>query len=171
MRTSLLSDAFAHHVWATERLIDACAVLSPEQLATPAPGTYGSIIGTLRHLVGADGWYLSFYDDARAARIDEEGDASLPELRAAMTANGPIWLELLAGELDPDADVVEIGDTGWEFHAPTGIRLAQVLHHGTDHRSQMCTVFTSLDVIPPDIDVWDYADATGRSRSVPEPAP
>jgi uncharacterized damage-inducible protein DinB len=171
MRTSLLSDAFAHHVWATERLIDACAVLSPEQLATPAPGTYGSIIGTLRHLVGADGWYLSFYDDARAARIDEEGDAGLPELRAAMTANGPIWLELLAGELDPDADVVEIGDTGWEFHAPTGIRLAQVLHHGTDHRSQMCTVFTSLGVTPPDIDVWDYADATGRSRSVPEPAP
>jgi hypothetical protein len=88
-----------------------------------------------------------------------------------MTANGPIWLELLAGELDPDADVVEIGDTGWEFHAPTGIRLAQVLQHGTDHRSQMCTVLTSLGVTPPDIDVWDYADATGRSRSVPEPAP
>jgi uncharacterized damage-inducible protein DinB len=171
MGTSLLTDAFAHHVWATERLIDACAALTPKQLATPAPGTYGSIIGTLRHLVGADGWYLSFYDDARAARIDEEGDASLPELRAAMTANGPIWLELLAGELDPDADVVEIGDTGWEFHAPTGIRLAQVLQHGTDHRSQMCTVLTSLGVIPPDIDVWDYADATGRSRSVPEPAP
>jgi uncharacterized damage-inducible protein DinB len=170
MRASLLTDAFAHHLWATERLIDACAALTPEQLATPAHGTYGSIIGTLRHLVSADGWYLSFYD-RRAARIDEEDDASLADLRSAMTTNGPIWLELLAGELDPDADVVEIGDTGWEFHAPTGIRLAQVVHHGTDHRSQVCTALTSLGITPPDIGVWDYADATGRSRSVPEPAP
>jgi uncharacterized damage-inducible protein DinB len=54
MPTSLLIDAFAHHNWATQRVIDACAALTPEQLATPAPGTYGSIIDTLRHLVGAD---------------------------------------------------------------------------------------------------------------------
>ncbi len=104
---------FAHHIWATERLIEACGVLTTEQLAKPVPCTYGSIIDTLRHLVGADGWYLSFYDGERAGRIDEEGDAGLPELRAAMTANGPFWLELVGGELDPDADVVEIGDTGW----------------------------------------------------------
>lgn len=168
--TSLLTDAFGHHIWATERLIDACAALTPEQLSTPAPGTYGPIISTLRHLVGADGWYLSFYDDERAARIDEEGDAGLAELHAAMTSNGPLWLELVAGELDPDSDVAEVGDTGWEFHAPTGIRLAQVVHHGTDHRSQVCTALTSLGVTPPDIDLWDFAEATGRSRSVPEPA-
>ena len=169
MTTSLLTDAFAHHIWATERLIDACATLTPEQLTKPAHGTYGSIIDTLRHLVSADGWYLSFYEGERAARIDEEDGAGLAELRAAMTANGPIWLELVGGELDPDADVVEIGDTGWEFHAPTGIRLAQVVHHGTDHRSQICTALTSLGVTPPAIDAWDFAEATGRSRSVPEP--
>jgi hypothetical protein len=29
MTTSLLSDAFAHHIWATERLIDECAPPSP----------------------------------------------------------------------------------------------------------------------------------------------
>ena len=171
MTTSLLTDAFAHHIWATERLIDACATLTPEQLTTPEPGTYGSILGTLRHLVGADSWYLSFYDDQGVATIDEEGDADLVELRTAMTANGAFWLELVGGELDPDADVVEIGDTGWEFHAPTGIRLAQVVHHGTDHRSQICTALTSLGVTPPAIDAWDFAEATGRSRSVPEPEP
>lgn len=43
-------------------------------------------------------------------------------------------MELLAGELDADADVVEHGD-GWDFHSPLGFRLAQVVHHGTDHRS------------------------------------
>jgi uncharacterized damage-inducible protein DinB len=41
MTTSVLSDAFAHHVWATERLIDACAALTPEQLTTPVPDHRG----------------------------------------------------------------------------------------------------------------------------------
>jgi uncharacterized damage-inducible protein DinB len=45
---SLLDDAFAHHAWATTRLIDACLRLTPEQLATGVPGTYGSILETLR---------------------------------------------------------------------------------------------------------------------------
>jgi hypothetical protein len=38
-----LDDAFRHNAWATVRLIDACAALTSEQLATDVPGTYGSI--------------------------------------------------------------------------------------------------------------------------------
>ena len=51
-----MDDAFAHHVWATLRLVDACLALSAEQLGTTVPGTYGSILETQRHLVGADSW-------------------------------------------------------------------------------------------------------------------
>ena len=47
-------------------------------------------------------------------------------------------------------------------HAPVGIRLAQALHHGTDHRSQICTALTTLGVEPPGIDVWDYGVEAGR---------
>ena len=52
MTSSVLDDAFAHHTWATGRLIEACQALSPEQLDSTVPGTYGSIIATMRHLVG-----------------------------------------------------------------------------------------------------------------------
>lgn len=55
MSGSLLTDAFAPHVWATLRLIDTCLALSPEQLETGVPGTSGSILDTMRHLVG-DAW-------------------------------------------------------------------------------------------------------------------
>ncbi len=169
MTTSLLGDAFAHHIWATERLIDECAALTPAQLKTPAPGTYGSIIDTLRHLVASDCWYLSFFPGEHTA-VDEEAEVSLAELRSATTSNGTAWLELLAGDLDADADVVEL-DNGWEIHSPVGVRLAQVIHHGTDHRSQVCTALTSLGVTPPEVDVWAFARATGRERAVPAPAP
>jgi uncharacterized damage-inducible protein DinB len=73
-------------------------------------------------------------------------------------------MELLAGDLDPDADMVEHGD-GWDFHAPLGIRINQVIHHGTDHRSQICTALTSLGIEPPGIDLWDFGEATGRTKS------
>jgi uncharacterized damage-inducible protein DinB len=52
-----------------------------------------------------------------------------------------------------------------------GIRLAQVVHHGTDHRSQVCTALSSLGLTPPGIDVWDYGEATGRTRDVAAPVP
>ena len=67
MARSLLSDAFGHHVWATLRLLDACAELSQKELSTPAPGTYGSIIDTFRHLVGADAGYLFSLTEGRVA--------------------------------------------------------------------------------------------------------
>ncbi len=139
--TSLLDDAFAHHIWATERLIDACATLTREQLLTPVPGTYGPIMATLTHLVASDGWYLSFFRE-QPAPIDEESSVTLVDLRAAIAANGAVWRDILAGDPEPDADLVERGD-GWEFHQPAGLRLAQAIHHGTDHRSQVCTALTS----------------------------
>ena len=54
MGASLLADAFDHHVWATGRLMEACLWLSPGQLERAVPGTYGSILDTMRHLVGVD---------------------------------------------------------------------------------------------------------------------
>ena len=162
MTASLLDDAIAHHIWATGQLIDACKDLTPEQLTTPVPGTYGSIIDTFRHLVSTDCWYLTFFGD-EPQLIEEGAEADLDELRSAITSNGKAWMELLARGLDGEADNVEHGD-GWKFHSPVGLRLAQVIQHGTDHRSQICTALTSFGVEPPGIDLWAYGEATGRTR-------
>jgi uncharacterized damage-inducible protein DinB len=166
MSGSVLGDAFAHHVWATLRLIDTCFALSPEQLATGVPGTYGSILETQRHLVGSDAWYLFRLSGDRAHLIDED-HMSLPELRAAMEGHGATWSRLLGENLDPDAIVVGRNDDGSETHARVGIRIAQVLHHGTDHRSQICTALTTLGVDPPGIDLWSFGEETGRVVEVP----
>jgi uncharacterized damage-inducible protein DinB len=169
MPRSLFDDAFAHNVWATARLIDACAPLTAGQLATAVPGTYGSIIETLRHLVESDSWYLSFFRDSGIERVDEDADVGLDRLRAAITANGALWDAVLAEGQDPDRRIEEVDD-GWRIRSAVGVRLAQVVHHGTDHRSQVCTALTTLGIEPPEIDVWAYAQATGRLRQVPPPA-
>jgi uncharacterized damage-inducible protein DinB len=150
-------------------LIDTCLGLSPEQLETAAPGTYGSILDTMRHLVGADSWYLFDITGDPARRIEED-QMDLPELRAAMEADGTAWLELLAKDPDPEAVLKEVDENdGYERDAPVGVRLAQALHHGTDHRSQICTALTTLGVQPPAIDVWDFGLQHGRVVDFPPP--
>jgi uncharacterized damage-inducible protein DinB len=168
MGTSLPSDAFGHHVWATLRLIDACRSLDPEQLASSVPGTYGSILDTMRHLVGADASYLFVMSGGRSPEIEED-QMDLEGLRGVMERAGPAWTSLLAQDLDPDAVLVRHRDDGSESHAPLGIRLAQALHHGTDHRSQICTALTVLGAQPPEIDAWDYAWQDGRLAETPAP--
>jgi uncharacterized damage-inducible protein DinB len=166
MSGSLLDEAFAHHVWATLLLIDTCLTLTPDQLDTPVPGTYGSILGTMRHLVGGDTYYLSHLTGDPTREIESER-LDLRELRAAMEADERTWMELLATDLDPDAVVKDVDEAGYERDASMGIRLAQALQHGTDHRSQICTALTTLGVEPPGIDVWEFGAQTGRVVDIP----
>ncbi|HUP15297.1 MAG TPA: DinB family protein [Acidimicrobiia bacterium] len=169
MPRSVIDDAFGHHVWAAVRLIDACLSLSPDQLETVVPGTYGSILDTQRHVVGSDSWYLFTLNGDRSFLIDED-HADLSELRSAMERNGPGWSRLLAQGLDPEAVLVEKDDDdGYQKHAPIGIRLAQAIHHGTDHRSQICTALTNLGLQPPAIDAWDFGLDDGRVAEVSPP--
>jgi uncharacterized damage-inducible protein DinB len=70
---SSLADAFEHHVWATQRLIDTCLGFSPEQLETAVPGTYGSILETMRHLVDGDSTYLVWLTGDRAQAVEADG--------------------------------------------------------------------------------------------------
>jgi uncharacterized damage-inducible protein DinB len=163
--TPILADAFSHHVWATIRVLDACAALDDAQLETSVPGTYGSIIDTLRHMVGGDVFYLDVLRGGDPEPFDE-GTSDIPTLRAAMVSHEPAWQRIVAGELDPASPVVEYEESGYETHAPLGIRLAQALYHGTDHRSQVCTALTALGIEPPAIEVWDLAREDGRMFTI-----
>ena len=166
MSASVLQDAFGHHVWATLKLMDVCLELSPEQLETSVPGIYGSILDTMRHIVGADVSYLFAMTAGKVPSIDEDA-MGLSELRVVMQGHRAAWMALLEQDIDPAAMIVRRRDDGSETHAPMGIRLAQALHHGTDHRSQICTALTTKGVEPPDIDVWDYAWHDDRLVEVP----
>jgi len=164
--TSSLGDAFAHHGWATLRVLDVCGELSDEQLATSVPGTYGSILDTLRHTVGADVSYLVVLSGGQRASIDEDV-MDIPQLRREMEIDADAWANVVAGDLDPEEILERHRPDGSKTFAPRGIRLAQALHHGTDHRSQICTALTALGIEPPAIDVWDFADTQGRLREEP----
>jgi uncharacterized damage-inducible protein DinB len=162
MSSSLLETAFAHHIWATLRVIDACLGLSAGELETNVPGTRGPMLDTLRHVVAGDAEDLFILTGDRAYLVDAER-MSLAEARAVMERNGTGWAEFISRSLDPHEVVREVDETdGFERWAPVGFRLAAALDHGTDHRSQICTALTTLGVEPPKIDVYDFGLDTRR---------
>ena len=92
----------------------------------------------------------------------------LTELRATMEGHGAAWSSVLAEGPDPDAVLVRHRDDGSETAAPASIRLAQALHHGTDHRGQICTALTTLGVAPPLI---ECGTTVRRPAASPKPNP
>ena len=162
MSTSMLDDAFAHHAWATIRLIDACEGLPSEHLRHAVPGTRGPIIDTLAHIVDGDTWDLDVLEE-RSLLDAEEAGLDLGALRGAMQRNAARWSSILSRSRDPDAMVTEVDPTdGFRRVAPVGMRLAGALQHGGDHRSQICTALTTLGIRPPTIDVMAFGVEVGR---------
>ncbi len=164
MADSVVQTAFAHHMWATLAVIETCSTLDEERLTASVEGIFGSIGDTLEHLVSADCAYLELFapDEVRGL-----GDSSLEDMRAVTEHNSGVWNRVLAEDLDASRTMIRYREDGSQSCAPLGVRLAQVLHHGSDHRSQICTVLTSIGVEPPPIDVWDYAETRGWLEETP----
>lgn len=167
-----------HNVWATRRLLDVCRTLSPEQLDAPGVASYGTIIETLRHLVMSDAGYLSALGGTQSAwladyqrALDEapepwhDGpmeDGDLDELVRRVDETDQRW-ETFLGGAEFDAEEVGVLDSG-TYECPAGIVMAQVFHHGSLHREQVCAMLTAAGVEPPDLQPWEFADTTGLSR-------
>lgn len=155
-----LREMFRHHAWATLTLIDNCMKLAPESLQEAVPGTYGPILSTLVHLVGAEQRYLQGLTGEPAEAPLREGDLpALEDLRQRFEAHSRRW-EALLDRVD-ELDVTMPARGSWpETHHAQNLLLSQAIHHGNDHRTHICTALSVLGLKPPDIDVWSYWAAT-----------
>lgn len=160
-----LIDPLRHNAWATQELLAFCERLTPEQLEATSPGTYGNILSTLQHIVGADGRYVFRLTGAEPgwARRPEE-TADLAELARMSKDLGAAWDELASGAFDPERTIASEfqGGGGGSFEVKAGILVAQALNHGNEHRGQIYTILTTIGVEPPHLDGWAYGIATGR---------
>ena len=155
-RMDPLRTMFRHHVWATQKLIDYCKSLPSEQLTDSAPGTRGTIMDTLVHLVAADQRYLAAMDGLAASpRIHETESATLDELRVAVDAQAARWETLV--DRAPDLDVTLPARGDWpETKRAEDLLFLQAIHHGNDHRTHICTVLGANGLEVPDVSGWAY---------------
>ena len=156
--SDVLRACFHHHIWATLALIDALESLPADRLEAQIPGTYGSMHKTVAHLAAADGRYLlRLTGEQLPPYTDVEEPPTLDRLRAGMRDHADRWTAFLdrldAGTLD----VTLAGRPDYpETPHAEGLFLLQALHHGNDHRTQICTVLSANGFESPDLDVWSY---------------
>lgn len=150
-----LRTMFRHHAWATLRLLDHCRTLSADDLQESVPGTYGSIIATLIHLVAADQRYLRRMDGAESQLVVHESQpATLADLSAAVQAQAVRW-EALVDRAD-DLNVTLSRHEEPDIPKAEDLLFLQAIHHGNDHRTQVCVVLGAKGLDAPDLDGWHY---------------
>ncbi len=157
-----LEHVLRHNAWANRALLEHCAGLGPDALELEAPGTYGTLYGTLQHLVGGEQFYIRLLTgEMLGARVRKTKRQTLDDLVAIAALTGSRAIEIAARD-DPDR---VIGDRSGDDWTTAGIVLAQLVHHGNEHRAQATTILGSNGQTTPKIGAWSYGIANGLSKN------
>lgn len=163
-------DLSRHHKWATDSLLEFCQSQDEATLLALVPGTYGSIIDTLRHLVDSDASYIRRITGVWPDHPWKDDFAvDLPTLRERSEILGDVLIAFLDGDWDVDAIHLAYGDDDDVFEVPAGVFVTQIFHHANEHRAHVCTALGALGIEPPEISAWSYSLAIDRSRTIVPP--
>lgn len=138
----------AYNRWANSRLYDAADVLTDEEFTRDAGAFFGSMMGTLNHLLVTDRiWMKRFTGQGDApARLDAIIQQALPALRMAREAEDRRLVEWVEGLSDKDV-------AGRFSYLTTDMRtisqrlapaLGHLFNHQTHHRGQAHMILTVL---------------------------
>jgi uncharacterized damage-inducible protein DinB len=149
-----------YNQWANRRLYDACARLDDAMYRQRRPAFFGSIHGTLNHLLVGDRVWLGRIEHVESGvrALDQILYDDFGELRAAREAEDR-RIVALADRLDAAALAADL-DYANMAGAPQRTRLDWVLthvfNHDTHHRGQVHGLLSQTAVAPPPLDLIFY---------------
>ena len=157
MTDNFLVKLFDHNNWANLRIIEACSILSDEQLdAKPQSVTKGSIRRTLVHLVSSQYSYLRTLTSPLEERL-QPTSVEFSELKESATKSGEALLALARGEQNPLSSRLQTRDG---FYVEPWVIMVQIINHATEHREQVNSMLSALGIAPTDMDGWSFGEAT-----------
>ncbi len=153
---NLWSNIYRHHRWSNQVLIDFLSTLTEDQLELTVPGTYGNALETVRHLISSNADYVRILPDTPdVPQCGQDGPfGGWDELRTVAETADTTLITYVDG-LTEDLFFIDIDD-GVAFDLTRSMLLGQIIHHATEHRSQIRTTLSSHGITPPDISVWAW---------------
>jgi uncharacterized damage-inducible protein DinB len=151
-------DLFGYHRWANARILDATSFLSSEQLDRDLGNSFGSIQGTLAHVLGADWVWLSRWLGTSPTTFpgwDVSTHALLRQQWRDLEGRQKAFLDELE-ESDLERVVTYTMFSGKTMSNPLGELLRHVVNHATYHRGQVVTMLRQLEMEPPHTDLIVY---------------
>ena len=156
-----LANMYAYNSWANAQVFAACREVNSTWLDEQAPGTYGTITETLKHLAQVEFVYALMIQDK-----------PLPtgEARDAFTAHDLTWFADTVARLGHEyaAMIANADDSFYDqpLHVPwfdfaltKQDGLLQVLSHSAQHRAQVFSVLGQHGVEVPDLDYVLFVEA------------
>ena len=154
------------NAWVNRRLYDTTAGLPDAAYRAERGAFFGSIHGTLNHILVVDRLWLGRIAgvDHAIRALDQILCDDLATLRAARAVEDARLIELVDG-LDADAQRAPVR---YRRIIGAGIEEARADHilitlfnHQTHHRGQVHAMLTQADVAPPPLDVMFFLEETG----------
>ncbi|MGF1609563.1 MAG: DinB family protein [Kiloniellales bacterium] len=147
-----------NNLWSNNRLHQACAALSEAQYRQARPSFFGSIHGTLNHILQVDRLYLDRLERRRPTPppYGEEQCPDLASLSAAQDAADRRLIVLCDGWNDADLATTVSWVTrtrhGGETSNTISATLLHLFQHQIHHRGQVHDMLSQTDVSPPQLD-------------------
>jgi uncharacterized damage-inducible protein DinB len=150
-----LVELIRYNNWANALVFSACQKLTKEQLAATAPGTYGSIHATLRHIIAAEADYINrLTGEGPQPPFRWEDRPGLGDIFAFSRIVAAALLDAVT-HVPPDHIVHEEED-GKTMNYQASLLFIQVINHGIEHRTNITTILSGLDLPAPEVDGWGY---------------
>lgn len=146
-----------YNIWANNRLFDAVNALPDEEYFRDLSGFFGSIHGTLNHiLVGDRAWLRRMEGEGLVVQsLDQELYADLPTLREARQQEDKRIQSLVETTDAQGFDrIVSYRNMAGEAHTfPLSMLLTHLFNHHTHHRGQVHQMLSQLGQNPPPLDL------------------
>lgn len=151
--------------WANRRLYDAVATLPEADFGRDLGAFFGSLRGTLNHVLVADRIWLHRLtgEGPTHARLDEIACESLAGLREARAAEDERILRVIdgLGEARLAGTLAYRNMKGQAFEQKLALVLAHFFNHQTHHRGQAHALLTRLGHAGPELDLLYFLREQG----------
>ncbi len=147
-----------YSAWASQRLLDAAAKLSHEELTRDFKTADKTVLDTLVHIYAADRIWLARVQQEPRATFSDPEDRDLTLLQTewpALNARWKLWLREFK-----DGDVVRMISykdmKGRPYSQPLWQILLHLVNHGTHHRGQISGFIRAMGYTPAPLDMIAY---------------
>lgn len=146
---------YGYNCWANRRILAASARLSPEQFAAPDGMNYGTLRGTLVHMLDTEYGWRMLVQHSQGSPVMAEADfptvEALVQRWDAEEADMHAYLASL-GDEDLAGSVRYTNDNGEPRERVLWHVLVHIVNHGTQHRSEAAVILTNYDQSPGELD-------------------
>jgi uncharacterized damage-inducible protein DinB len=157
-----------YNTWATQRILTACAQITPDQFNEPANLPYGGLRTTLIHVLEAEkSWRLRCQHQFDFEGLSDSDFPTLVAIQEYWHTENLAWQNYLAGVTESELNEIVSYPAGEDEFRQRVVWhcLVHAINHGSQHRSEAAFLLTNHNASPGDLDVTVFLLEQGYATS------